>query len=107
MENLFDLNKEQQRAFNRLKKAYKDCEKLKVFFVNQYGTLNAYNGYLIDSFGDDEINPSGHNVKLTDAYEKFIGNTNTIETCSGMADDEGIHVLGLTNKGLKVYKSDY
>lgn len=104
--DLFELNKEQQKAFNRLKRAYKDCEKLGVFFVNQYGTLTAYNSDLIQGFGDNEITPSGHNVKLTDAYSKFYGNLNTIETCAGMADDENLHVLGLTDKGLEIYESE-
>lgn len=104
--DLFDLNKEQQKAFNRLKRAYKDCEKLGVLFVNQYGTLNAYNSDFIEGFGDDQIAPSGHNVKLIDAYSKFYGNSNILRTCPGMADDEGLHVLGLTDKGFEIYESE-
>ena len=78
-----------------------------MLFVNQYGSLNAYDSSMVESFGDIEMTPSGHNVSLRDAKSKFYGNSNTIETCAGMADDEGMHVLGLTNKGLKVYESDY
>lgn len=38
-----ELTPEQQRAFNRLKKAYKDCEKAGIYFANNYGDLMAFN----------------------------------------------------------------
>lgn len=36
------LTPEQQRAFNRLKKAYKDCAKAGIYFANNYGDLMAF-----------------------------------------------------------------
>ena len=39
----FNLTKEQQRAFNRLKKAYIDCLSKGIYFINAYGTLLAIN----------------------------------------------------------------
>ena len=104
--DLFDLNKEQQKAFNRLKRAYKDCEKLGVLFVNLYGDINAFNKDLIEDFGGEGMNPSGNNVMLTDAYEKFHYNANVVRSVDSYADDEISHVLGLTDKGLEVYESD-
>lgn len=103
---LFELEKEQQLAFNRLKKAYKDCEKLKVLLVNQYGTIHAYNEKIVEDFGDDQMRPKGHNVKYDVATECFY-NTNTINNVDpGGADDEGLWYLGLTDKGLEIYKNE-
>jgi hypothetical protein len=104
---LLDLEKEQQLAFNRLKKAYADCKKLKVELVNQYGTLHAYNGKLIVDFGDDEIKPRGHSVYYTDVIDKFIGNNNIISNIDpGRADDEDLWMFGLSDKGLEIYENE-
>ena len=104
---LLELEKEQQLAFNRLKKAYKDCEKLKVNLVNQYGTLVAYNGKLVLDFGDEEIRPKGNPIYYTDIMDKFTYNNNTIDNIdSGRADDEGLWMIGLTDKGLSVYENE-
>lgn len=105
---LFDLEKEQQLAFNRLKKAYKDCERLKVLLVNQYGTIYAYNKKLIEDFGDDEGLPHGQCVNYYSANKRFI-NANTISKVDpGRSDDEISWMLGLTDKGFEIYNnSDY
>ena len=39
----FDLTKEQQKAFDKLKKAYMDCISKRIHFINCYGTLLAVN----------------------------------------------------------------
>ena len=104
---LLDLEKEQQLAFNRLKKAYADCKKLKVELINQYGTLYAYNGKLIVDFGDDQMKPNGNPVYYTDITDKFIGTSNIIDGVdSGRADDEGMWMMGLSDKGLEIYESE-
>jgi hypothetical protein len=104
---LLDLEKEQQLAFNRLKKAYSDCKKLKVNLINQYGTLVAYNGKLIIDFADDEIKPHGHCVPYLDVMEKFIGCSNYIDKIDvGRADDSEIWMMGLSDKGLEIYESE-
>jgi len=101
---LLGLNKEQQKAFNRLKKAYADCKKLKVNLVNQYGTLYAYNGDLIEDFADDQIKPSGHPVYYTELMEECTHNPNQINKIDvGRADDETEWMVGLTDKGLKLF----
>lgn len=104
---LLDLEKEQQLAFNRLKKAYRDCKKLRINLVNQYGTLHAYNGKLIEDFGDDEIKPHGNPVYYTDVIRKFIGTSNIISNIDvGRADDAGEWMMGLTDEGLKIYNDE-
>ncbi len=104
--SLLDLNKEQQRAFNRLKKAHKDCEKLGVLLVNEYGTMTAYDSNLIESHSDRSLTLTHRNpVKYIDVQAKFF-NENTFKTCSGMADDDILWVLGLTDKGLEIYESE-
>jgi len=96
-----NLNKKQQSAFNRLKKAYKDCEKLKIEFVQVLNSLDAYNGEYVESYGDktsdfdedrtinaDELFPAD-SLKITDAW----------------ADDCVSHRILLTEKGLKEFNS--
>lgn len=105
--NLLSLDDEQQKAFNRLKKAYADCNKLKILLVNQYGTLVAYDGKLIKDFGDDVITPNGNPVYYTDVKEVFTYNPNFIPFIdSGRADDEISWMFGLTDKGLKIYNKE-
>lgn len=104
---LLDLEKDQQLAFNRLKKAYADCKKLKVNLVNEYGTLVAYNGKLVVDFGDDLIQPHGNPVYYRDVYNKFYSNNNQISKIdSGRADDESKWMLGLSDKGLEIYNKE-
>ena len=52
---LFKLTHKQQLAFNRLKRAYRDCKKLGVVFYNNYGTIGALDrDKFEDSFYDDD-----------------------------------------------------
>lgn len=103
---LLDLNKEQQRAFNRVKKAYRDAEKLGVLWVNQYGTMTAYNKEYIVGHGDDQVKPFGNPVDYREVIDRHGGNINVFETCAGMADDEVLWMLGLTDKGLDIHEND-
>lgn len=94
------LTPEQKKAFNKLKRAYKECEKKGIFFTNIYGTLSAFDGALVKDYGDYDLRPDGE-------YE--------IELCgfcpaegmgipSEWADDS--HILGLTKKGMDLYLSE-
>lgn len=93
------LSKEQQLAFNRLKKAYKDCDKLGVVLINQYGTLNAYNGRFVTSMGDKDIPPQGTTY---DYYEvsKYIPSNIVNGVDPGRADDDWI--IGFTEEGSRI-----
>lgn len=103
---LFELEEEQQLAFNRLKKAYKDCEKLKVLLVNQYGTIHAYNKKLVIDLGDDIISPEGYCAPYCEANSRFY-NKNIIDNVDpGRADDEICWELGLTKKGIEIYNNN-
>lgn len=102
---IFELEKEQQLAFNRLKKAYADCEKTKVLLVNQYGTLHAYNGKVVIGFGDDVITPKGNPIYYYVFKEKVADNI-IRNVDSGRADDENEWMVGLTDKGLKLFNED-
>lgn len=99
-QEVFDLNPEQQKAFNRLKKAYKDCEKLGVLFVNIYGRLEAYDKKMVNGYGDNTILPAGH---IVDAC--FHRSGNEFKITNEWADDS--HVFGLTDKGLEKYRELY
>lgn len=92
-----ELTPEQQRAFNRLKKAYKDCEKAGIYFANNYGDLMAFNKKLVAGYGDMTMHADGE-------YEVVLDNVCPAESmriANEWADDT--HVLGLTKKGMKLY----
>jgi hypothetical protein len=92
-----ELTPEQQRAFNRLKKAYKDCEKAGIYFANNYGDLMAFNKKLVAGYGDMTMHADGE-------YEVVLDNgcpAESMRIANEWADDT--HVLGLTKKGMKLY----
>ncbi len=102
MDSVFGLNKEQQKAFNRLVKAYKDCEKLKVMFVNNYGIMEAYNKEYIQQYTDRMMIDAEN---LEDAISSYdFMSSNTFKTDAGWADDE--HLIVLTEKGKKLFNED-
>ena len=104
---LLELNKKQQAAFNKLKRAYKECKKQNVLLVNKYGEIVAYNGELIEDFGDNLIKPRGIPVYYLDVNRRFIHNQNTISGVDvGRADDESIWMLGLTEEGFRIYNDE-
>lgn len=77
---LFELSIKQQRAFNALKKAFKECEKAGLFFYNNYGTLGACSKTKVSAYNDS---PS--------EYEHNRGNVfnpnEFILPCNEWADD--------------------
>lgn len=92
-----ELTAEQKKAFNKLKKAYKECEKAGIFFANNYGYLMAFDKNLVSGYGDDSMPPDGvYTVRLT-----YGSPAESIKVANEWADD--IHVLGLTKKGMKLY----
>ena len=54
----FDLTKEQQKAFNKLKKAYLDCISKGIYFINCYGNLLAVNYDNFELFPYDDTHTS-------------------------------------------------
>jgi hypothetical protein len=52
IDELFELTTDQGKAFDRLKKAVKECQKLNVFFYNNYGTLGAVDRAKIKDYND-------------------------------------------------------
>lgn len=94
------LTPEQKRAFNRLKKAYKDCVKAGIYFANNYGDLMAFNKELVSGYGDMCFRPDGK-------YEVVLHGgcpAESMRIANEWADDT--HVLGLTEKGMRLYLSD-
>jgi len=98
MKDIFDLTEGQQRAFNRLKKAYKDCTKEGILFINNYGALQAVDKKIISGYGDSTMTPKG----IFELSTHEAGSThNSISIANEWADDE--HLYGLTELGLKIY----
>jgi hypothetical protein len=96
--DIFKLTPEQQRAFNRLKKAYADCLKAGVFFYNTYGSLRAVDRSLINGYSDNTA-AEGHvsDHVLTDAACH-------LNIANEWSDDE--HAFHLTPKGWKLFNED-
>lgn len=94
------LTPEQEKAFNKLKKAYKECEKKGIFFVNIYGSLSAFDSDLVQDYGDYIIRPEG-------VYEIELGGASYAEylTIPDQFSDDN-HILGLTKKGMDLYLSE-
>lgn len=60
--DLFKLAPNQKKAFEKLKKAYKDCEKINIGFYNNYGTIGAFSKDKINDYSDKgEIKDIGQN----------------------------------------------
>ena len=94
------LTAEQKKAFNKLKKPYRECEKVGIYFANCYGDLMAFDNKLVAGYGDDSMLPDGeYTVKLSDGCP-----AHSIRIANEWADDT--HVLGLTKKGMELYLSD-
>lgn len=48
----FELNEAQKRAVKELEKAFANCLKANVYFHNCYGTLIAYDGWIVRDVND-------------------------------------------------------
>jgi len=99
MKNVTDLNPEQQRAFNRLKKAHADCLKLGVKFVNRYANLYALDSALICGFGDTTFHAEG----VSEVSVMDIPGGDSLAIAHQWADDDGDHYYGLTEEGHKLH----
>lgn len=95
-----ELTDEQKKAFKKLKKAYKECEKAGIYFANCYGCLMAFDKKLVAGYGDDSMPPDGeYTVKMHNGCP-----ADYMQIANEWADDT--HVLGLTKKGMKLYLSN-
>lgn len=95
-----ELTAEQKKAFNKLKKAYKECEKAGIYFANNYGNLMAFDSNLVAGYGDDSFSPGGvYEVRLN-----YGCPAHSIKVANEWADDT--HTLGLTQKGMELYLSE-
>jgi hypothetical protein len=101
--DIFELTEKQKKAFNRLKRAYKDCEKHGIFFFNCYGSLTAVNSELIQGYGDESSLMHSTPVDTVSTYEGSP--LNYIKIPNEWADDE--HMYHLTKKGKKINDADY
>lgn len=95
-----ELTAEQKKAFNKLKKVYKECEKAGIYFVNCYGDLMAFDKRLVAGYGDALMPPDGvYQVELHGSCPAHF-----MRIANEWADDD--HVLGLTKEGMELYLSD-
>lgn len=79
MEDLFDLTKPQEQAFNALKKAIQDCKKSGLLFYNNYGTLGVCDRKKVKAYNDDP-SPYEHEVNTFNPNEVIL-------PCNEWADD--------------------
>lgn len=95
-QTIYDLTPEQTRVFNKLKKAFDDCEKANIYFTNNYGFLQAYDKTLVRGISDRE---SDLEFPIEDT-----GGARGIIIANEWSDDK--HFLGLTKKGRKLVEND-
>ena len=95
----FDLTAKQKELFNKLKKAYKDCEKSGIYMVNNYGFLEAYNSKWVKLYSDRSSLDKSHECVVS-THDYSASNYFTIE--NEWTDDE--HLIELTNEGLEKLK---
>ncbi len=91
--DILKLSTKQQRAFNRLKKAYSDCEKEGIYFYNYYGHLSAVDSKLVRKYDDEK----------KDGIENSF-NPNSFNIASEWTDDQ--HYFHLTEEGKKIHELD-
>ncbi len=91
---LFTLTLEQQRAFNRLRKAYKECEKLGVCFYNLYGSLGATDSNKIDGYGDDNF-VKDEELRIPNRDQN---SHNEFNIASEWCDDQNCHYFRIKEK---------
>ncbi len=85
----FQLNKKQQAAFNRLKKAYNDCMKLKMGVYNNYGIIGFFDTAKITDYNDNSD-------KVEAVYDNGQNHHNEIRSVCSWADDT--HYFHLKNQ---------
>lgn len=94
--NPFDLTDKQKAAFNKLKQAYRACEKAGIYFINCYGSLEAYNAKFIENYSDDSsLDENDENVVNTHDYSA----RNYFTIVNEWTDDK--HLIKLTPAGKK------
>lgn len=91
---IYELNKEQQKAFNKLKKAADECNKLKIGFINKNGSIIA----------DFDVDANYEIECITYGYP--YNNINNLGG-SSYADDQNLHSFKLTTKGRKVFEAEF
>lgn len=95
-----DLTKEQQRAFNRFKKAYKDCKKAGVYFANNYGTIVAYDSDKVE-FYINALDGNSEELDFTDRDEYLCRNSFSADDLVSWTDDT--HGVKLTDWRRELY----
>lgn len=97
---IYKLNKEQQAAFNALKKAANKCHKLNIGFVNVYGAIYPFDQGIIKRFDVD----ANHEVPCSE----YGYPSNCIDNLGGdsYADDQNIHSFSLTEKGKRIFSEE-
>lgn len=97
---VYELTEPQLKAFKALKVAAKKCNKLKIGFFNVLDTTFAYDRNMIEDMEVD-ANYDLNCLEYGYPYETM----KTIGGCS-YADDQRMHSIKLTPKGLKSFDNE-
>lgn len=98
MIDILELNKEQQKAFNALKRAADKCAQTGIVFQNVYGHIHPFNGFLVSGICFEKTPVSCMDL----GYPR-----NTITNLGGdsFADDQNMHYYQLTKKGMELHEN--
>lgn len=102
-QELIEMTPEQQRAFNRIKKAVNDFKKSGGKFYTVLAKIHGLNGKYVESIEADYLctgKPDGHLDTQLDVSIDFISDSGF----SGFADDT--HMIKLTDEGLALLSEE-
>lgn len=95
-----ELTDKQKVAFNKLKKAYKDCVSAGIILVNNYGHLEAYDNKIVQGYADGSFyDKDAEDVVNTIDFQA----ANSLRISNEWTDDT--HLIKLTPTGLKKLKN--
>lgn len=94
------ITAEQKKHFNKLKAAYKACEKAGIILVNNYGMLEAYDSKIVEGYADSSTyDKNDEDVVSSD----FYSSSDYINISNEWADDT--HLIKLTAKGKRMLQN--
>ena len=105
MSEILDLNPEQKKAFNRLKRAWNDCKKLNVYFANNYGTLMAYDKKYVEEYCDNMIYAEIESNEL-DAGDSEIEAHNSFYDSALVSWCDDSHKIRITEEAIQILKEE-
>lgn len=102
-QDLIEMTPEQQKAFNRMKRAANDFKKLGGMFYTVLHKVHGLNGEYVESIEADYMGNGNIDGHLNTNFDVFMDCINDAGL-SGFADDT--HMIKLNSKGLELWQGN-